>query len=172
MNQTKTYERYPLWVVILINFFTLLVYLAGGYIIFKLSVITGILYLAYLALLEFNLYRKSCVHCYYYGKRCAFGKGRVAALFFKKAEVQQFCKNKFSFKDFVPQILIILVPFIVGVALLISRGYNFLIIIAIIYPVASWIIFNPIIHGKLACPFCKQGAVCCPALSFFNKGCS
>ena len=100
----------------------LAVYAAGAYIMFKLNVITGILYMVFIILLEFHLFKEGCVNCWYYGKLCAFGKGAVAALFFKKGNPKKFCERELGFKDFIPQVLVVLIPLIVGIALLISWG--------------------------------------------------
>lgn len=165
----KIYDNFPACMIFIVNILTLLVYVTGAYIMFKLSVITGILYLVYLIILEFQVYREGCRYCFYYGKLCAFGKGAIAALFFKKGNPKKFCERKLSFKDFIPQLLVVLVPLIIGITLLISRGFNILILLALIYPVFSWFCLNPIIYGKLACVHCKQGSICCPALEFFTK---
>ena len=51
MKNPKIYDSYPLWIVILANISMLAVYVAGAYIMFALSLITGILYVTYLVLL-------------------------------------------------------------------------------------------------------------------------
>ena len=106
----------------------------------------------------------------YYGKLCAFGKGAIAAIFFEEGTPEKFCERELGFKDFIPQVLVVLIPLLVGIALLISRGFNLLILTAMIYPVFSWFAVNPFLYGKLACIQCKQGSICCPALKFFTKG--
>ena len=169
MKNPKIFENYPLWIVIPANILMLAVYVAGAYIMFRLSLITGILYVVYLVLLERHFFKEGCTCCFYYGKLCAFGKGIIAAIFFKRGDPEKFCERKLGFKDFIPQILVVLIPLIVGIALLFSRGFNLLILIAIIYPVLSWFAINPILYGKLACIHCKQGSICCPALKFFTK---
>ncbi|MBA7681635.1 hypothetical protein ES703_89975 [subsurface metagenome] len=169
MKNPKMYDNYPLWIVIPANILMLAVYVAGAYIMFRLSLITGILYVAYLVLLECHFFKEGCTCCYYYGKLCAFGKGAKAAMFFKRGDPEKFCERELGFKDFIPQILVVLIPLIVGIALLISRGFNLLILIAMIYPVFSWFVINPILYGKIACIHCKQGSICCPALKFFTK---
>ena len=158
-----------MWIVLVIIFFTLLLYAAGSYIMFTLNTIVGILYVAYIILMEFFVYKEACPNCCYYGKRCAFGRGLIAAKIYKKGNPKKFCEKKIEFKDLIPQILVAAVPLVVGIALLISRGFNILILLATIYPVISWFFINPIIYGKLACVHCKQGTICCPALDFFSK---
>ena len=169
MKKPKIFENYPLWIVIPANILMLAVYVAGAYIMFRLSMITGILYVVYLILLGRAFFKEGCTCCFYYGKLCAFGKGAMAAMFFKRGDPEKFCERELGFKDFIPQILVVLIPLIVGIALLISRGFNLLILIAMIYPVFSWFVVNPILYGKLACIHCKQGSICCPAIKFFTK---
>jgi len=164
----RGYEKYPLWIVLIIDLLMLLVYVAGAYIMFVLSWITGVLFIAYLIILEFSFYREGCIHCYYYGKRCAFGRGFIARIFFNKGNPKGF-RREITWKDFIPQILVVAVPVIVGILLMISRGFSIVLLVAVIYPVLSWFVVNPVIYGKLACPNCKQGKICCPALKFFSK---
>ncbi len=78
------------------------------------------------------------------------------------------CKE-ISFKDLIPQLLVVLIPLIIGIALLVSTGFDVLILTAMIYPVFSWVCLNNVIYGKLACKHCKQGTICCQALKFFAK---
>jgi hypothetical protein len=99
MKKPKIYDNYPLWIVILANILMLAVYVAGAYIMFALSLITGFLYVAYLVLLELNYLKEGCTCCCYYGKLCAFGKGAIAAVFFKKEDPETFCERELSFKD-------------------------------------------------------------------------
>ncbi len=162
------YSNYPLGIVILVNVLMLLVYVTGAYILFVLSWITGVLYLAYLIFLELNMYKGGCVYCCYYGKRCAFGKGVIASIFFKKGDPKKFGEREMGWKDMIPQLLVVLVPVIVGIALLILDGFNFWILIAVIYSALSWFVINPIVYGRIACPHCRQGS-CCPAAKFFAK---
>jgi hypothetical protein len=165
----EIYDKYPAWMVFIVIIFTLLVYFSGAYIMFTLSWITGILYIIFLLVLEFHTYKEACTSCCYYGKCCAFGKGAIAPIFFKKGNPQKFCEKEIKTKDLVPQVLVVAVPFLIGIALLISRGFNLWILLAMLYPVASWFFLNPIIYGKIACVHCKQGTICCPALKFFSK---
>jgi len=114
MKKPKIFDSYPLWIIILANILILAVYVAGAYIMFRLSLITGILYVAYLVFLELHYFKEGCSCCFYYGKLCAFGKGIVAAKFFKKGDPKKFCEREVGFKDFIPQILVVLIPLIMG----------------------------------------------------------
>jgi hypothetical protein len=169
LKKPKLYNSYPLWIVLVYNIAMLMVYLTGSYIVFRLNWITGVLYLIYLVMVERSVYREGCRYCFYYGKRCAAGKGLLAPIFVKRGDPKKFCERKLSWKDFIPQMLITIIPLVIGIALLISRGFHLLTLIAVIYPLLSWFVVNPIVYGKLACPHCKQGNICCPALKFFAK---
>ncbi|MCK5416447.1 hypothetical protein KAI92_03405 [Candidatus Parcubacteria bacterium] len=169
IKNTKIYNNYPLQIIILANVLWLAFYIAGMYVMFKLSLIMGILYILYIILLERSFLKEACVYCCYYGKLCAFGKGIIVAKFFKKGNSEKFCEREFNFKDFIPQLLVALIPLVIGIVLLISRGFDVLILISIVYLLLSWFAINPILYGKIVCLHCKQGSICCPALKFFMK---
>ena len=80
----KTYENYPLWIVLFSNLVTLATYFIGAYIIYQAGLVWMLVYLIYVLVLEFRLVHGHCVNCYYYGKYCAFGRGKMSSLFFKK----------------------------------------------------------------------------------------
>ena len=105
MKTTKIYDSYPLWIVILANILLLAVYVAGAYIMFRLSLITGILYVAYLVLLERHFFKEGCIHCCYYGNLCAFGKGVITAKFFKKDNPEKFVKESLVLKIYFHKFL-------------------------------------------------------------------
>lgn len=165
--KSEIYEEYPWKTVLIVLILTLLVWLSGVFIMFKLNLITGILYLVYLLFLEFSIY-KSCRYCCYYGKRCAFLRGKIAPLLVKKGNPKKFGEREFSWKDFAPQLLVIVIPVLIGILLLI-QNFSLLLLLAVIYPVFNWFVINPVLYGKLTCPHCKQGKICCPAIKFFSK---
>ena len=119
--------------------------------------------------MEYFVYKEACPHCYYYGKVCVAGRGKLAKLLYKKGDPKKFCEREMKFKDLIPQLIVVAVPIVVGIALLISRGFHLLTLIAVLYPIFNWFAINPILYGKLACSHCKQGKKCCPALDFFSK---
>ncbi|MFC1656455.1 hypothetical protein ACFL14_00600 [Patescibacteria group bacterium] len=168
MNQDqKLYESYPVGTVLTANLLSLATYTIGAYILFQTGWIWMTLYIICIFVLEFSLYKKSCAYCFYYGKLCAFGKGKIAPFFVKRSDPNKFCERKITWIDLLPQILVSLIPIGVGVYLLIQE-FSLLILILILIPILIWLFGNPIIYGKLACPHCKQGQICCPASKFFK----
>ncbi len=102
MIKTKTFENYPLGIVILSNLLSILIYLLGAFILAKLGIIFLVVYLLYCLFMELNVLKRSCVNCYYYGKLCGFGKGKLCSLFFKKGDIKKFSQREITFKDLLP----------------------------------------------------------------------
>ncbi len=168
-KKQSCYENYPLWMVIISNFTQFLIYLIGAFIFSMLGIIWLVIYLIYIIFLEIRLLKKSCVNCYYYGKYCAFGKGKLARLFFKKGDTKKFIQCKITWKDIVPEFLVSIVPIIIGIILLIIN-FNWWILVLIILLIILISFGNGFVRGKLACKFCKQKNLGCPAEQLFNKG--
>lgn len=164
----KIYENYPWWSIVLSDLVPLTIYVIAGVLIYQFGLIAFIIYLIYFAILEITYYPRACVYCYYYGKWCFSGKGKVAALFFKKQDPKIFCKRKANFLSTLPELLVVIVPVILGVYLLI-QDFNLWVLILIIFDILLWMFGNALVRGKLACPHCAQGQICCPASNLFNK---
>ena len=143
-------------------------YALGATILSGFGTIAAALYLLYCLGVEINVVRKSCVDCYYYGKWCAFGKGRVAPLLFKQGDGKRFTSRCMSWKELAPDMLVPLFPLIGGIALLIiSFSWS---IIAMLAALATLSFYgNYIVRSKIACKYCKQREIGCPAERFFNK---
>ncbi|MFH1055722.1 MAG: hypothetical protein V1744_06475 [Candidatus Altiarchaeota archaeon] len=167
-TQVKRYEQYPLWIVLLSNLNSIAMYMVGGYILYQLGSIWLATYLLYVLLLEVRLMRRSCTNCYYYGKVCAFGKGKLSAIFFKKGNGRKFAKDQITWKDILPDFLVSIIPLLVGIALLIMN-FNFFILSLLILLVILTSVGNGFIRGSLACKYCKQREIGCPAQKLFNK---
>ncbi len=126
------------------------------------------LYLLFILGLEIRLMKRSCVNCYYYGKFCAFGKGKISSLFFKKGSSHKFIKDEITWKDILPDFLVSIISLIVGIVLLILK-FNLLILSLIVLLVILTSAGNGFVRGSLACKFCKQKEIGCPTEQLFNK---
>jgi len=168
MEITKTHDKFPLWIVILSNSVSILIYLSGLIITFSLSWIAAILYLAFILALEFRLLSKHCVNCYYWGKTCGFGKGKLCSLFFKQGDLSKFCEESFTWKDMTPDILVSLIPLLIAIALMIIR-FNLILLFAATLLIGLTTIGNGFIRGNLTCKYCKQREIGCPAEQLFSK---
>jgi len=122
----------------------------------------------YILGLEIRLMKKSCPSCYYYEKLCAFGRGKLSALIFKKENPKNFLKKKITPKDIIPDFLVALIPIIMGIILLFIK-FNWLILASIIALALLAFPGNGLIRTTLACKFCKQKEIGCPAEQLFRK---
>lgn len=168
MESTKTFDNFPIRIVILSNLVSILIYSSGFIITLRLGWIAAVLYLVFVLALEYRLISKHCVKCYYWGKTCGFGKGRLSALFFKRGDPSNFCEKKMSWKDMIPDLLVTLIPLVIGMVFLIIK-FNFLLLTAAVLLIALTTIGNGFIRGTLACKFCKQRELGCPAEKLFSK---
>ena len=136
MKENKCYENYPLKFVIGANILQLTIYLIGAYIIYLTGLAWLILYLIFILILEVRLLKISCIHCYYYNKRCAFGKGKLCAIFFKKGGPKKFIEKQISWMDIIPDFMVSLIPLFIGIALIIIN-FNWILLLLVfllIYP--------------------------------------
>ncbi|MDI6645287.1 MAG: hypothetical protein QME14_09540 [Methanobacteriaceae archaeon] len=139
----------------------------GAYIIYGLGLIYTILYLIYCIVLEINLLKNGCIDCYYYGKICGFGKGKLSALFFKKGDNINFSKRKLSWKHMIPDMMVFILPIIAGIIQIIFQfSWNVLVMMLIIIVLSM--AGNAIVRGFLTCKKCVQRQLGCPAEKLFN----
>lgn len=168
MEKIDYYENYPMWIVFISNLLSVLIYLIGAFIVYQIGIIWFIIYLCYLMLLEIRLLKKSCIDCYYFGKTCAFGKGRISCLFFKKGDLERFSQRKASWKDMLPDLLVALVPAVICIFLLFIN-FNLLLLLLLILLIVLSSFGNGFVRDKLACKYCKQRELGCPAEQLFQK---
>ena len=168
MKKEQCYENYPFWIVFFSNLVSIAIYLIGAFIIYQIGLIWLILYLVFIGIQEFRLIRGHCTACYYYGKTCAFGKGRISSIFFKKGDASKFCSKQMTWKDILPDFTGSLIPVIIGIILLIIK-FNWIMLILVILLLLLSFSGNGLVRGQLACKYCKQREIGCPAEQLFNK---
>jgi hypothetical protein len=169
METIKTHENYPFRIVVQSSLVTFLIYILGFMIIYKTGWIFFLIYLVLIFALELRLIRNHCTTCYYWGKTCGFGRGRISSLFFKKGDSSNFCNNKFSWTDMIPDLLITLIPLIIGIVLLIMK-FELFLLLSLILLILLTTAGNQYIRGSLTCKFCKQREIGCPAEKLFKSG--
>jgi len=144
------------------------VYALGVGILSGFGITMAALYLLYCLGIEIHVMRMSCVDCCYYGKWCAFGRGKVAPLLFKQGDTKRFASRCISWKELLPDMLVFLVPFVGGSALLI-QGFSWSIAIMLVALSALSFGGNYVVRSRIACKYCKQRELGCPAEQFFGK---
>lgn len=162
------YENYPWYTITFANFVSLATYATGILLISGLGIIPICFYIGLILFHEVRLLKTGCTKCYYYDRYCAFGKGKLSALLFKKEDPSLFQARGFSWYALLPDILITVIPLLVGIYLIIADFRWILIpLILLLIILASY--GNALVRGSMACKHCKQKMLGCAADQFFNK---
>jgi len=168
METQKIYESFPVPTVSLAILVSISVYAIGTYILMGLGIWYAILYLLYCAWTEFRILKHSCVDCYYYGKLCGLGRGKLCSLLFKKGGPQGFVNRQISWTELIPDFMVSIFPAI-GAIVLLVRDFSWLILLLLLILLALAFGGNAVIRGSFACKYCKQREIGCPAERLFNK---
>ncbi|MCX6814883.1 MAG: hypothetical protein NTY20_04520 [Candidatus Aenigmarchaeota archaeon] len=164
----KTYENFPLWIPTLAILISLSVYAIGAYILSGFGILFSVLYLLYCLWVELRVIQMSCVNCYYYGKVCAFGKGKLCSLFFKKGDPKMFLAKKISWVQILPDFLVFILPLVGGIILLVM-GFSWILAGLLALLTVIFLGGTGFIRGSCACKFCKQRELGCLAEKLFSK---
>jgi hypothetical protein len=146
-------RRIPLWLVLLDNIPTLLLFILGVMIIYRLSPVFAILFGAYTLFSVVWFWGKICPYCHHYGTyACPCGYGAISPRFFGKKESK-------SFKKVFRHNLIIVfpnwfVPFGVALYLLLTHYSAYILVLTIIFSVIGFIII-PLISKEVGCKNCE-----------------
>jgi hypothetical protein len=168
MHGSQAYENYPAWMVLGSNLLSISMYLIGAAILYQIGLIWLVLYVLFILLLELRLMKGHCVDCYYYGRTCAFGKGRMSCMFFPKGTPEQFKKQTITWKNIVPDFLVFIIPLLVGIALLI-HDFSWILLVLIIILFFLGFMGNAVVRSQLACRYCRQREIGCPAQRLFER---
>jgi len=168
MQNNKVYENFPVWIPFLSCILSIAIYTLGAFIFSQLAIIFTFLYLLFCLWIEFRILQKSCVNCCYYGKICGLGRGKLCPLFFKKRDPERFKDKQISWKDLIPDFLVLIFPLVGGIIIL-SMDFTWPIFILIVILIVLSLGGNALIRGSLACKYCKQRELGCPAEQLFNK---
>ncbi|NQT02170.1 MAG: hypothetical protein HQ580_09115 [Planctomycetes bacterium] len=169
MQNNKAYENFPLWIPLLSWVLSLSIYALGAYIFRLLYIPLSAAYIIFCLWIEYRILRFSCVNCYYYGKTCGLGRGKLCALLFKKGNPESFIEKKIAWKDLIPDFLVLIFPLIGGIVILI-KDFTWLILVLMVVLVMLSMVGTAFIRGSFACKYCKQKELGCSAEQLFNKG--
>jgi hypothetical protein len=167
-RSTTNFENFPWWIILTSNIVSIAIYVLGIFIMVQAGLLIAGFFLLYILFLEFRLIRTHCVNCYYWGKACAFGKGRISAFFFKPGDARLFCAKKMTWKDMIPDMLVLAVPIVTGIILLMI-DFHFLLLLEMLFLILLSTFGNGYIRGQLACKHCIQKDLGCPAAQLFNN---
>jgi hypothetical protein len=161
------FERYPLGTVIASNAVAWAVYGIGTAIMARHGAVPCLVYIACCLWVEFRVLTMSCRTCWYYGRRCGFGKGKLCALFFPKGDPADFLRKDITWWDIVPDFAVGLLPVIAGAVLLVRRfSWTLLLLVLLLLALAT--AGNAFVRGVLVCRHCRQRDLGCPAQKLFQ----
>ena len=168
MSEKKPYEKFPIWMPLIAIIISIFGYIIGAIILSRFGIVIVIAYLIYCLFIEILIIFRSCKDCYYYGKICGLGKGRIAPLFTKKGKNSNFANKKISWYNLIPDFLVGIIPIFGGIIFLIYE-FSFFILGLIILLIMIFFGGTSIIRGSFACKYCKQKDIGCPAQEIFTK---
>jgi hypothetical protein len=145
-----------------------LVYATGAYILSGFGILVAVAYLIYCFLMEVRVMKLGCVNCYYYGKLCGTGKGKLCSLLFKQGDPTKFVEAEVSWMAMLPDFMVIIFPLVGGIVLLIMN-FSWFLLGVLIFIVFLYFFGNSLIRGPIMCKYCQQKAIGCPAEQFFSK---
>lgn len=168
MEPVKPFENFPFSMVLFAVLVNVSIYALGVAVLSGFGTCAAALFLFYCLGVEIHVMRMSCVDCCYYGKWCAFGRGKAAPLLFKQGDPKRFASKCISWKELLPDMLVVLVPLVGGTALLI-QGFSWSTAMMLAALLALSFGGNYLVRSRIACKYCKQRELGCPAEQFFGK---
>lgn len=160
----KGLESYPASTVILENALMFIWLLTGSYLCYTISEIFGWAYLGFSFSMVFVVMRiVVCRNCYYHGKVCHTGWGKLSALYAKQGEITRFGCG-FSGK-LIPVFYgsIFLIPLVLGI---LNAVPNFnLIDFSVLFLFATSAVLSSFTLRKKSCSVCKMKNICPGAAS-------
>jgi hypothetical protein len=155
------FENYPKHIIVIRWIILLTTFGLGTYILSDLHYMLAIVYILYsLIALTLILPLSRCVSCFYHGRLCNTGWGRVASCLFKKGDESKYVEH-YNYAIFLH--LLWLFPLLVALLQLVRKRD---ILVLSIFGAYLFILFvEKIVLKKLCCKRCHQKEFC-PALPF------
>lgn len=111
-----------------------------------------------LIMLYIVLRRLVCVNCYYYGKWCSIGWGKLAALLFKQGDIERFADSPGLKVAPMTYGTLTLVPVVLLTISLIKDFAIHKLVIMILLLLISF--YNGVLSRKKSCARCKMNTIC------------
>jgi hypothetical protein len=158
MLDKEGFEKYPLYWIVGQNIFLFVYFGIGSFGMLPLQVhgfpVISTLYILFLAVMLLALRKHLCTYCYYYGKRCNTGWGKLSSLMFKENSGNYKLGIKFAI---ITWTLAALIP-VFGIALALILNYStFRLVLFVLFVLLTPI--NFLIHKKM-CEKCKMRFTC------------
>jgi hypothetical protein len=156
MEEVRAYENFPLRLVCISVLVNVSIYALGAYILSGYDPLIAALYLLYCIGNEIHVMKMSCVDCYYYGKWCALGRGKVAPFLFKRRDP---VTAKYFLEKLPPDMLVWYSACRRCCAHIKGFSWSMALILTFL-PALSW---RQLLVEPIACKYCQQRELSCPA---------
>jgi uncharacterized membrane protein YccF (DUF307 family) len=154
-------DTYPLGVIIVRWIILGMAFALGVYILADIKLVLGLIYVVYsLIALTFILPLSRCVSCYYHGKACNTGWGKMAAYLSPKGDESKYVEH---YNYAILLHLLWLVPLLASLVQLLRKRDIPALMIFIGYLLI--LLLDKVSLKKLACTRCHQREFC-PAVPF------
>lgn len=143
----------PTWLIVLDNAPTVVMFLLGSAIIWRINPLFSILFLIYCGLSIILFWRLICPWCHHFGTSgCPCGYARIAARFFKRREGREF--RRVFRQNIVVVFPCWFVPLGVGICLLWTRFSPALLSLFLAFCVIGFLMI-PVISRFVGCESCN-----------------
>jgi hypothetical protein len=154
-------DPYPKYVIIIRWIILTVAFALGIYILLGIKDVLGVLYVVYsLIALTLILPLSRCASCFYHGKVCNTGWGKVAAYLFPKGDESKFVAH-YSYAIFLH--LLWLIPLLASFFQFVRK--RDLLALIIFFSYLFILLVERVTLKKLACTRCHQREFC-PAVPF------
>jgi len=117
------------------------------------------IYLGATIIMIFVVLRKLvCTNCYYYGKQCVLGWGKLSALFFSQGSIDQFSTCVGIKAAPITYGLLTLIPLVFCIVALVQEVTVLKVVVLVLLLAVS--VYSGAISRKMACTNCKMRLIC------------
>ena len=146
-------KKIPLWLVLLDNVPTIILFFLGTILIYHISRIGALIFIGYSLFSIVFFWARICTYCHHYNTlACPCGYGAISSKLFKKR------KDKSFKKVFKQNIGVVFpnwfVPFIIAIYLLITQYTNEIFVLTIIFSLIGFVVI-PLISRYVGCKNCE-----------------
>jgi hypothetical protein len=152
-------ESFPLSRVIFANVLMLVWIGLGTIACWFIYPVVAWIYLAAAIIMVFVVLRKLvCTNCYYYGKQCALGWGKISALFFSPGNIEEFSTCAGVKAAPITYGLLTLIPLVLCIVALVQAVTALKVAVLVLLLAVS--VYSGAIGRKVACTNCKMRLIC------------
>jgi len=152
-------ENYPKTTVVLANLAMLIWVALGTISCWFLAPIAAWIYLPLAVIMVWVVLRRLvCVDCYYYGKWCGTGWGKLSAVFFKQGNIENFATSIGVKLAPMTYGLLSLIPLVLVIVALIQAVTVAKIVVLVLLLLMS--VYSGFISRQKSCVGCKMRLMC------------